>query len=249
MPDSMVDAPHSAAEVRHRQRDLLRVLLGERPRGPSPLAELARAAGWPMPGSVASVLLDGDGPGSSPLIALPPDVLADLDRPDPCLLVPDRWRGLDETLRGRTAVVGPAVSPVDAASSLGWARRLAEVLRAGLVRATGIVRCADHLSTLVLVQDRALVRILVEDRLAPLLELRSGAQRDALADTLFAWLRAGGSAPACAARLHVHPQTVRYRLRKLTALFGERLADPDLRLELLVALAAQRLLRGEGRSC
>jgi DNA-binding PucR family transcriptional regulator len=41
--------------------------------------------------------------------------------------------------------------------------------------------------------------------------------------------------------LHVHPQTVRYRLARLRELFGARLDDPDARFELELALRARRL--------
>ena len=41
-----------------------------------------------------------------------------------------------------------------------------------------------------------------------------------------------------AADLHVHPQTVRYRLKQLRELFGPDLdGDPDTRLRLTLALA------------
>ena len=39
-----------------------------------------------------------------------------------------------------------------------------------------------------------------------------------------------------AAALDVHPQTVRYRVRQLRDLFGDRLEDPDARFELSLAL-------------
>jgi DNA-binding PucR family transcriptional regulator len=41
--------------------------------------------------------------------------------------------------------------------------------------------------------------------------------------------------------LHVHPQTVRYRLARLRELFGSRLDDPDGRFELELALRARRI--------
>jgi hypothetical protein len=43
-------------------------------------------------------------------------------------------------------------------------------------------------------------------------------------------------------RLHVHPQTVRYRLRQLEELFGDQLLDPDLRFDLEIVLRARALL-------
>jgi DNA-binding PucR family transcriptional regulator len=40
--------------------------------------------------------------------------------------------------------------------------------------------------------------------------------------------------------LHVHPQTVRYRLAKLRELLDDRLETPDGRFELELALRARR---------
>jgi DNA-binding PucR family transcriptional regulator len=39
-----------------------------------------------------------------------------------------------------------------------------------------------------------------------------------------------------AGELHVHPQTVRYRLARLREHFGETLDEPDTRFELELAL-------------
>ncbi|HEX5980736.1 MAG TPA: helix-turn-helix domain-containing protein [Thermoleophilaceae bacterium] len=47
--------------------------------------------------------------------------------------------------------------------------------------------------------------------------------------------------PEVARALHVHPQTVRYRLARLRELFGERLDAPDGRFELELALRARQL--------
>ena len=44
-----------------------------------------------------------------------------------------------------------------------------------------------------------------------------------------------------AQRIHVHPQTVRYRLRQITELFGDQLRDPDCRFELQLALRIRHL--------
>jgi DNA-binding PucR family transcriptional regulator len=40
-----------------------------------------------------------------------------------------------------------------------------------------------------------------------------------------------------AADLHIHPQTVRYRLRQLHERFGDALDDPHVRESLVLALA------------
>ncbi|MBK0330913.1 helix-turn-helix domain-containing protein [Brachybacterium sp. MASK1Z-5] len=53
---------------------------------------------------------------------------------------------------------------------------------------------------------------------------RFGAEVLAAVD---AWIRSGQSIPRTAERLVVHPNTVRYRLRRFEALTGADLADPD----------------------
>jgi DNA-binding PucR family transcriptional regulator len=66
------------------------------------------------------------------------------------------------------------------------------------------------------------------------------AARERLLDTLQAWLDAHGEARPAALALHVHVQTVRYRLGQLRDLLGDSLDDPDARLELALALRVAR---------
>ena len=89
--------------------------------------------------------------------------------------------------------------------------------------------------------DEELVRTLAATRLDPLRRLRP-AQQQTLSETLLCWLQSGGNAREVARRLHVHPQTARYRMRQLTLLFGEELHEPDARFELEIALRAEQLL-------
>jgi DNA-binding PucR family transcriptional regulator len=93
----------------------------------------------------------------------------------------------------------------------------------------------------VLFRDERLLAELARKRLAPLTGIRA-AQREHLAETLSAWLQLDRSAPEVAARLHIHPQTVRYRLRRLQQLFGDQLSDSESRFELEIALRARALL-------
>ncbi len=51
-----------------------------------------------------------------------------------------------------------------------------------------------------------------------------------LAPSLLAWLEAGQGVQAAAARLHVHPNTLRYRLERVRQLVTIDLDDPDKRL-------------------
>ena len=57
-----------------------------------------------------------------------------------------------------------------------------------------------------------------------------------LAATLRSWLLHQGRRDAVAADLHVHAQTVRYRMSQVRELYGNRLDDPRTVLELVLAL-------------
>ncbi|MDR3659530.1 MAG: helix-turn-helix domain-containing protein [Mycobacterium sp.] len=61
-------------------------------------------------------------------------------------------------------------------------------------------------------------------------------QEPALAETLQVYLDSFGDVAAAAGRLHVHPNTVRYRARRAEKLLDISLADPDTRLLLTLGL-------------
>jgi len=64
--------------------------------------------------------------------------------------------------------------------------------------------------------------------------------RAILLDTFGAWLDHGGSADEAARRLYVHPNTVRYRLRRLEERTGRTLSDPRHVAELSLAFEVDR---------
>ncbi|MEU0603010.1 helix-turn-helix domain-containing protein [Streptomyces sp. NPDC006393] len=68
--------------------------------------------------------------------------------------------------------------------------------------------------------------------------------RDALLDTLDAFLSHGGSADRAARVLHCHPNTVRYRLNRIRELTGRPLNEPLALAELATAAQAVRLNAG-----
>lgn len=82
---------------------------------------------------------------------------------------------------------------------------------------------------------------LVRALLSPVLDLRSedGA---VLLDTARGWLAERGSTSTAARMLHIHRNTVRYRLRRLEDLTGLDLADPADVARLHVALESVRIL-------
>lgn len=59
-----------------------------------------------------------------------------------------------------------------------------------------------------------------------------------LADTLRAYLDGFGDIAAIAGRMHVHPNTIRYRVRRIETLLDTSLDDPDDRLVLALGLRA-----------
>ena len=138
-------------------------------------------------------------------------------------------------LAGRHAVVGPP-APVD---------RRALVLRPGRAhawagrptRSGAPVDTEQHLADLVLTADPDALADLRARVLAPLAELAPGT-RDRLAETLLSWLLHQGRRDAVAAELHVHAQTVRYRMGQVRELYGDRLSDPAVVRELVIALSA-----------
>lgn len=94
----------------------------------------------------------------------------------------------------------------------------------------------DWLVELVVHADPHALARLRERALAPLAGVRPSSQ-EALIQTLRSWLLHQGRRAAVAAELHVHPQTVRYRMDRARELYGDQLEDPRRILELIVALA------------
>jgi DNA-binding PucR family transcriptional regulator len=106
------------------------------------------------------------------------------------------------------------------------------------VPADGTTFADEHLPMLLVHSDPALLADLTRRRLAPL-ETLPASSSERLAGTLLAWLALRGERAKVAETLHVHPQTVRYRVRQLRELFGPDLDDPDVRFELELVLRAR----------
>jgi hypothetical protein len=248
----------AAREQQERRRRLVEALLHS-PQPPE--AELARAgvaAGWELPERVAALAFDADAPervdvrlGAVALVGRVDGVGWALV-PDP--FAPGRRASLERALGGAAAAIGPEVAPGDVPASarrarlalelvaVPAARRAAEADGAGGAAAAGgfgggaeLVVADDHLLDLVLHRDDELAAELAARALRPLDSLPP-ATRARLIETLRAWLDAHGEARPAARALHVHVQTVRYRLGQLRDLLGDALDDPAARLELAVAL-------------
>ncbi|MGY0023834.1 helix-turn-helix domain-containing protein [Streptomyces sp. cg35] len=244
-------AARQAGERLRQQRKLMDLLLEGRVAAPpdpvKALTERAARIGWPVPDRLAvGVLLRPARDAVAPAVAC--DILLDMETERPRLVVPDpdaagRPDLLRRALSGWSGAIGPPVAPPDAAKSLRWAESAVTLMERGLLPADGVLHCTEHTQALVLLQPEELVDDLTRRALAPLAHCGPTHARR-LAETLLAWLETRGGAPEVAARLGVHPQTVRYRLRQIRELWGAEVDDPDRRFELELVLRARRL-RGE----
>jgi hypothetical protein len=236
----------AAGEADRRRAALARLLIQSPRPDPAAVELAARDAGVELPERVAAVVWaprEGDRTASW----LPIGSLAVADGELSCALVPDpdapmRRAEIGRAVGRRAAALGPSVPWQDAARSARRATEVHRLVSAGAIAAEGLVRAEDHLATLLLEHDPSLLAELAERRLAPLTEVTPAA-RGRLLETLAAWLEHHGSVPDVARAIHVHPQTVRYRLNQLRSLFGDDLDDPDARFELMVVTRA-RSLRG-----
>ncbi|MEU7565347.1 PucR family transcriptional regulator [Streptomyces fradiae] len=238
-----------AGERLRLQRLLVDLLLAEHRSDPSAfLADRAADVGWRLPEKVAvAVLLRPAEETVAPAVG--DEVLLDMEGERPRLVVPDpdapgRTELLHRAVAGWSGALGPSVPVAEAAASLRWADAAVGMIERGLLPRGRLLHCAEHVEALVLLPAGVLIDDLARRRLAQLDESGGPAHAHRLAETLLAWLETRGGAPEVAARLGVHPQTVRYRLRQLRELWGDDLDDPDRRFELELVLRARRL-RGE----
>jgi hypothetical protein len=196
--------------------------------------QAAAEAGWAAPEEVVVVAVPAaHAEGLS--VRLGPQALVGEHGEVAVALVPARAGGA--ALVRRLADRPAAVSPPTPLRSVPLGLRLAVQALRLPAAATTAVLVEDRLADLVLHRDPELLAELVRRRLAPLDAARAGS-RDRLAETLLAWLGHRGARGAVAESLHVHPQTVAYRLGVLRELFGQALDDPLGRFELELALRA-----------
>lgn len=232
-------------DVRDRaRRQLVRLVLSGSPADQEWVRTLAHAADWPLPDRVVTIAVDPRGEHDDLTeIAAHREVL--VDGASSCVVLPDpghdRQR-VEDLLAGRRAAVGPSVGLAEAHRGLLLARQLLGLLQAK--DAPRVSWCQDHLTTLLLLADpflTARLREHIENAFAGL----THKQRDRMATTLLAWLQRCGTHNEIAARLDVHPQTFRYRVHQLQDLLGDKLADPDARLAMELALRARMLFDAE----
>jgi hypothetical protein len=241
------DELNTSGRVRERYRERLgqRLLAGA---ALEVLSASAERAEWTPPTSLTAVLLPA-AQVHGVLALLGPETLLvteDLpgsdgwvvDQPYALLLVPDVAGGgrrhLLRVLDRRQAVVGPPRAWIEVRASYDRAVRTLALVAADKERADP-VDTEDHLVDLVVSSDREALADLRRRVLEPLSDLGE-ATRERLAETLLSWLLHQGRRDEVAAALHVHAQTVRYRMQQVRELYGDRLSDERFVRELVVAL-------------
>ncbi|MDZ4265511.1 MAG: helix-turn-helix domain-containing protein, partial [Mycobacterium sp.] len=106
--------------------------------------------------------------------------------------------------------------------------------------AIGQVTSLDEARTTVLL-DEIVSHVAAEPRLVDPRVRELCENEPMLADTLRAYLDEFGDVATIAQQLHVHPNTVRYRIRRIEKLLSTSLADPDERLVFALGLRANEL--------
>jgi len=238
--EGYAEAQSEIADLRrHRERELIELLMRDPPPAEADVRVAAKAAGWKLPRSLAVLACaEADLPQLSR--RLPSGALsAELDHGG-CVLIPDpdgpgRRAEIERAASEVAAALGPTGGPVRVRESWELARSMLRAVDSGALESAGLARAGDRLGDLLLFEGRGLVDRIAAERLAPLDSLTPAA-RARMAETALAFVRHRGNAVAMAADLHLHPQTVRYRLARLRELLGDQLEDPDARFELEIAL-------------
>jgi DNA-binding PucR family transcriptional regulator len=147
---------------------------------------------------------------------------------------------LRETLATVAGAVGVS-TPITDLDEVPAALERARIARKSLPRGdSGVVVFGDMPVASLIAGAPSLAGQLAQELLARLLALPP-AERTLLLGTLEAWYSEGGSAKNAGKVLYVHPNTVRYRIRRIEDLTGRDLDHPQCVAELYLALQAVRL--------
>src|SRR5829696_9494679 len=230
-------------ERQARRRELLALLLRDPPAPDADIRSAAQSSGWRLPRSAAPLAVAEEDLGRVAR-RLAADALVAPVKGLGCALVsgatsPSRRTELERATRHATAALGPSVPRAELPRAWALASAALRAAQAGTITADGLVVADEHLTELMLFESTGVADRLAERRLAPLDEL-TPAGRARMEKTALAFVQHGGNAAAMARALHLHPQTIRYRLTRLRELFGDRLANPNARFELELALRARK---------
>ncbi|AHH16884.1 putative transcriptional regulator [Nocardia nova SH22a] len=145
---------------------------------------------------------------------------------------------LAETFSEGPVVIGPTMRALSAAHVSAVEAMAGMEAVVGWRAAPRPVHAAELLPERALLGDRAAVEALNEYLVLPL-----AAAGSALSDTLDAYLDCGGAVETCARQLFVHPNTVRYRLKRIAEVTGRDPMNPRDAYVLRIAATVGRLTR------
>jgi|SRR5689334_311992 len=240
--DGFAAAQSEGEEIRARRRhELVELLMRQPPAEPGDVRAAARAATWTLPRRLAPLACD-EADLLSIARRLPPDALATTFEDLGCVLIadpggPGRALEVERATRGRQAALGPACEAPGARESWELAKAALRAGAAGALPGDGLIEAERHLAGLLLFEGNPIASRIAVSRLSPLASLTPKA-RARMEETARAFLRHRGNAVEMAGALHLHPQTIRYRIARLRELLGDQLDDPDARFELEIALRA-----------
>ncbi|BBY62619.1 PucR family transcriptional regulator [Mycolicibacterium helvum] len=232
-------------------------LLGLADTDETDVVTLARELGVPLDGRAAVIgFIAGDAhPRTADVLALSasafrPDAQVAANGQRVYVVLPDSgrtaavvsWiRGTIGALRTELGLDLRAViaAPVAGLTAIAGARREIDRVFDSAARhpVFGQVTTLAEARTTVLL-DEIVTLVAAEPRLVDPRVRRLREAEPVLAETLLVYLDSFGDVAAAAATLHVHPNTVRYRVRRLEQALSTSLSDPDVRLLLSLSLRA-----------
>ncbi|MFC3966116.1 PucR family transcriptional regulator [Nocardia jiangsuensis] len=150
---------------------------------------------------------------------------------------------LAEVFSDGPVVIGPTTRTLGAAHASAVEALAGMEAVVGWRAAPRPVHAAELLPERALLGDRAAVEAMVDYVVLPL-----AAAGSALADTLDAYLDCGGAVETCARQLYIHPNTVRYRLKRIAEVTGRDPMNSRDAYVLRIAATVGRLTRTRNES-
>jgi DNA-binding PucR family transcriptional regulator len=150
---------------------------------------------------------------------------------------------LAEAFSDGPVVIGPTTRTLSAAHVSAIEAMAGMEAVVGWRGAPRPVHASELLPERALLGDRAAIDALNESLVLPL-----AAAGSALSDTLDAYLDCGGAVETCARQLFVHPNTVRYRLKRIADITGRDPMSPRDAYVLRIAATVGRLTRTRNES-
>jgi hypothetical protein len=221
-----------ASELETKRRHVLELVLSDPPASPQALTTASQAARWRPPSRVRVLIAHGPQRDEYRRNLPPASLVAELNA-ELCALLPEPShppaRGTRLADNTTVAALGPPIALIDARHSAALARRAIELAVLGYFDPDELIDCVALELPLLVFADTPAATHFSQRILEPI------ADKPELVATLAAWLACDGRPKAAAARLHVHPHTISYRLNQLRNLLGPIIDDPDHRAELHLA--------------